>query len=102
MDSSHQHPRGHLQIQLGKFSKAEDTLIGIIELVSLGLYVVPQTSVFGAILMTGHIGGAIATHVWGDSPIFTHTLFSIYVAVILWGGLYQREPRLAELMPSRR
>jgi DoxX-like family len=69
-----------LQIQLGKFSKAEDTLIGIIELVSLGLYVVPQTSVFGAILMTGHLGGAIATHVRVDSPMFTRTLFPIYVA----------------------
>jgi DoxX-like family len=76
--------------------------IGIVELVCLALYLVPRTSVLGAILLTGYLGGAIATHVRAGSPMFSHTLFPLYVALMLWGGLYLREPRLAELLPFRR
>jgi len=77
-------------------------VIGIIQLVCLVLYVIPQTSVFGAILFTGYLGGAIATHVRIGSPLFTHILFPIYVAILLWGGLYAREGRLRSLIPIRR
>jgi DoxX-like family len=76
--------------------------IGMIELVCLALYLVPRTAVLGAILLTGHLGGAIATHVRVGSPLMSHTLFPIYVALLLWGGLYLREPRLRELVPIRR
>jgi DoxX-like family len=76
--------------------------IGMIELVGLALYLVPRTAVLGAILLTGHLGGAIATHVHVGSPLLSHTLFPIYVALLLWGGLYLREPRLRELVPFRR
>lgn len=76
--------------------------IGIVELVCLVLYVVPRTSVLGAILLTGHLGGAIATHVRVGSPLFTHTLFPIYVAGLIWGGLLLREERLRTLLPVRR
>ncbi len=76
--------------------------IGIVELVCLVLYVVPRTSVLGAILLTGHLGGAIATHVRVGSPLFTHTLFPIYVAGLMWGGLLVREERLRTLLPVRR
>ena len=76
--------------------------IGIIELVGLGLYLVPLTSVLGALLLTGYLGGAIATHVRVGSPLLSHTLFPIYVALMLWGGLYLREARLRELLPFRR
>ena len=75
--------------------------IGIIELVCLVLYLVPRTSVLGALLMTGYLGGAIATHVRISSPLLTHTLFPIYVALLLWGGLYLREKRLRVLVPLR-
>jgi DoxX-like family len=75
--------------------------IGMIELVCLALYLVPRTAVLGAILLTGHLGGAIATHVRVGSPLLSHTLFPIYVALLLWGGLYLREPRLRELVPFR-
>lgn len=68
----------------------------------LVLYVVPHTSVLGAILFTGYLGGAIATHVRIGSPLFTHVLFPIYVAVLIWGGLYAREHRLRPLIPIRR
>jgi DoxX-like family len=76
--------------------------IGLIELMCLGLYLVPSTSVLGAILLTGYLGGAIATHVRIGSPLFTHILFPIYVALMAWGGLYFREARLRDLLPFRR
>jgi hypothetical protein len=75
--------------------------IGLIELVCLTLYLVPRTSVLGALLLTGYLGGAIATHVRLGSPLLSHTLFPIYVALLLWGGLYLRETRLRELVPLR-
>ena len=76
--------------------------IGIVELVCLVLYLVPQTSVIGAILLTGYLGGAVASQVRAGNPMFTHTLFPLYVALMLWGGLYLREPRLADLLPLRK
>ena len=87
--------------QLGYRSESVLT-IGVIELVCLALFLVPQTSVFGALLLTGYLGGAIATHVRVGNPLFSHVLFPIYVALLLWGGLYLREPRLRELLPLRR
>jgi hypothetical protein len=76
--------------------------IGVIELVCLTLYVIPRTSVLGAVLLTGYLGGAVATHVRVSSPLPTHTLFPLYVGAMLWGGLYLREPRLRALLPFRR
>jgi len=76
--------------------------IGMIELVCLGLYLVPQISILGALLLTGYLGGAIATHVRVGNPLLSHTLFPIYVALLLWGGLYLRETRLHALVPVRR
>ena len=77
-------------------------VIGAIELVCLALYLVPQTAVLGAILMTGYLGGAVASHVRIGSPLASHTLFPIYVAAMLWGGLYLRDPRLRAMLPLRR
>ena len=76
--------------------------IGVIELVCLVFYLAPRTAVLGALLMTGYLGGAIATHVRISSPLLTHTLFPVYVALLLWGGLYLREERLRTLVPFRR
>ncbi len=76
--------------------------IGMIELVCVGLYLAPRTSVLGALLLTGYLGGAIATHLRVGSPLLSHTLFPIYVALLLWGGLYLRETRLRALLPFRR
>lgn len=75
--------------------------IGTIELVCLVLYVIPRTSVLGAILLTGYLGGAIATHVRVESPLLTHVLFPVYVAALIWGGIFVREGRLRELVPVR-
>ena len=76
--------------------------IGVIELACLVLYLMPRTAVLGALLLTGYLGGAIATHVRVGSPLVFYTLFPIYVALMMWGGLYLRETRLRELLPLRR
>ena len=68
----------------------------------LVLYVVPATSVSGAILLVGYLGGAVATHVRVGNPLASHVLFPMYVAALVWGGLYLREPRLRALLPLRR
>ena len=75
--------------------------LGAILLICTLLYAVPQTAVLGAILLTGYLGGTVATHVRVGSPLFTHVLFGVYLAVLLWGGLYLREPRLRALIPLR-
>ncbi|BCG92030.1 DoxX family protein [Mesorhizobium sp. 131-2-1] len=77
-------------------------MLGIIGLVSTALYALPRTSVLGAILLTAYMGGAIATKVRLDSPLFSHTLFGVYLGVILWAGLFLRDPRLRALIPFAR
>ena len=75
--------------------------LGMILLVSTLLYIFPRTSILGAVLLTGYLGGAVATHARIDSPLFTHTLFGFYVGVILWAGLYLRDPVLRSVFPAR-
>jgi hypothetical protein len=76
--------------------------LGAVLLVCTLLYVAPQTAILGAILLTGYLGGAVATHVRVGSPLFSHVLFGVYLGVLLWGGLYLRDARLRELIPLRR
>lgn len=73
--------------------------LGIVELVCLAVYVYPRTSVLGTILLTGYLGGAVAMHLRAGSPLFGETLFPVYIGILLWGGLYFREPRLHALLP---
>lgn len=68
--------------------------LGLVQLACLVAYLLPRTAVLGAILWTGYLGGAVATHVRLENPLFTHTLFPIYVAVLLWAGLWLRRPSL--------
>lgn len=72
--------------------------LGIIKLVCLALYLTPRTRILGVILLTGYLGGAVATHVRLDNPLFSHTLFPVYIAILLWGGLYLRDVRTRELI----
>ena len=88
-------------VQLG-YEAGAVIWIGAIELVCLVLYLIPRTAVLGALLLTGYLGGAVASHVRLGSPLFSHILFPIYIALLLWGGLYLRETRLRELVPFRR
>ena len=75
--------------------------LGIVVLVCVILYLIPRTAVLGAILLTGYLGGAVATHVRVGDPLFSHALFPVYFAILLWGGLYLREERLRALIPLR-
>jgi hypothetical protein len=77
-------------------------VIGLIEAVCLLLYVVPQTAVLGAILLTGLLGGSAAAHLRVGDPLFTHVLFGVYVGIFAWGGLYLRDEKLRALIPLRR
>jgi hypothetical protein len=74
--------------------------IGVLELVCLAVYVIPRTAVLGAILLTGYLGGAIATQVRADSPLFS-VVFPVIIGALIWGGLFLREQRLRVLIPLR-
>lgn len=76
-------------------------MIGLIELTCLVLYLIPRTSLLGAVLMMGLLGGAMATHIRVGSPLFTHILFSIYLGVFMWGGLWLRDARFRSLVFAR-
>jgi hypothetical protein len=75
--------------------------LGIITIACTVLYAIPPTSILGAILLTGYLGGAIASHLRIDSPLLTHTLFGFYLGLMLWGGLWLRDRRLRDLIPFR-
>lgn len=75
--------------------------LGMVLLLCVMTYVIPRFSIVGAVLLTGYLGGAIATHVRVGSPLLTHVLFPIYVAVFIWGGLLLRDPRLRSLLIAR-
>ncbi len=72
--------------------------LGIIEAISLVLYLYPRTSLFGVVILTGYLGGAVATHVHAGDPLFTHILFPVYFATFLWGGLCLRDRRFRNLL----
>lgn len=75
--------------------------LGAITIACTVLYAVPPTSILGAILLTGYLGGAMASHVRIGSPLFSHILFGCYLGLMLWGGLWLRDRRLRSLMPFR-
>lgn len=76
--------------------------LGVISLVCTILYAVPPTSILGAILLTGYLGGAMASHVRIGSPLFSHILFGFYLGLMVWGGLWLRNRSLRDLMPFSR
>ena len=75
--------------------------LGVLLLACTLLYAAPQTAMLGAILLTGFLGGAVATHARIGSPLFSHVLFGVYLGVFVWGGLYLRDARLRTLLPLR-
>lgn len=74
-------------------------VLATILLVSTLLYAMPRTALLGAILITGYLGGAVATHMRIGSPLFSHILFGVYVGAIVWAGLWLRSPALRALLP---
>lgn len=75
--------------------------LGVLLLLCTALYAFPRTSVLGAILLTGYMGGAMATHLRIGSPLFSHTLFGFYLGLMIWGGLYLRDERLRAFLPLK-
>ncbi len=73
--------------------------IGVILLACTALYLIPRTSVLGAILLTGYLGGAVATNLRLENPLFTHTLFPVYFGVLIWIGMWLREWRVRAVFP---
>lgn len=76
--------------------------LGILGLISVLLYAYPKTSILGAILLTAYWGGAVATHLRLDNPLFSHLLFPVYLGILAWGGLWLRDKKLRKLMPFRK
>ena len=81
----------------------EDVILplGVLLLVCTILYLIPKTAALGAILLTGYLGGAVATHVRIANPLFTHQLFPVYLGVLIWLGLWLRDTRVRRLLPLR-
>lgn len=75
--------------------------LAVVILVCTALYAVPRTAVLGAVLLTGYMGGAMASHLRIGSPLLTHILFGFYLGAMVWGGLYLRDRRIRALIPFR-
>ena len=82
------------------YSESVIVPLGIVLIVSTIIYAIPRTAVFGAVLLTGYLGGAVATHVRVGGPAF-NVVFPLIVASLFWGGLYLRDQRVAQLLPFR-
>ena len=82
-----------------KFGYQESAMltVAVLAAVAMALYAIPRTAVFGAVLLTGYLGGAILVHLRVGDPLFSHTLFPLYVAFFAWGGLYLRDSRVGAL-----
>jgi DoxX-like family len=76
--------------------------LGVLLMTSTLLYVIPRTAALGAILLTGYLGGAVATNLRLHEPWFSHTLFPVYFGILAWGALWLRDPRIQGLIPLRR
>ncbi len=76
-------------------------MIGLIELSCVILYLLPRTSIIGAVLMMAVFGGAMATQIRVENPLFSHTLFSVYLGVFMWGGLWLRNDKLRHLISCK-
>jgi hypothetical protein len=74
--------------------------LGIVLIACTVIYVIPRTAVLGAILLTGYLGGAVATHVRIGNPLFTHILVPIYFGALIWGGLFLRDERISKHLQS--
>ncbi|HEU5290528.1 MAG TPA: DoxX family protein [Cyclobacteriaceae bacterium] len=81
------------------FGEEHLPVIGALGLISTLLYIIPRTTFLGAILLTGYFGGAIATHLRLNNPLFSHTLFTVYFGILIWGGLWLRNNKVRELLP---
>jgi DoxX-like family len=87
-------------IQLG-YASHHILLLGVLALIPTILYAIPKTAILGAVLLTGYLGGAVATHIRMDNPLFTHILVPVYIGILMWGGLWLRDKVLQQIFPVR-
>jgi hypothetical protein len=94
-------PQQVIDTTVGELGYQEHHIVtlGVLGLICTLLYIFPRTAVFGAVLLTGYFGGAIATHLRIDNPLFSHMLFPVYLGILIWGGLWLRNSKLRELFP---
>ncbi|WP_341278621.1 DoxX family protein [Paenibacillus sp. FSL H8-0537] len=88
-------------IQLG-FQEHHIVIMGVLALISTILYALPRTSFLGVVLLTGYFGGVIVTHLRLDAPLFSNTLFPVYLAVLAWGGIWLRNEQVRKLIPFQK
>jgi hypothetical protein len=77
-------------------------LHGFLGLIPTILYIIPRTSILGAVLLTAHLGGAIASNLRVDSPVFSHILFPVYIGILMWGGIWLRDEQLRNIFPFKK
>ncbi|MBC7888307.1 MAG: DoxX family protein [Ferruginibacter sp.] len=94
-------PAEVIQATVNELGYAEHHILihGVLALTATLLFAIPKTSILGAILLTGHFGGAIASNLRVDNPIFSHTLFPVYLGLLAWCGLWLRNIKLRQLFP---
>jgi hypothetical protein len=85
--------------ELGFAGATANRQLGVILLICTAIHLVPRTRVLGAIVLTGYLGGAVATQMRVHAPVFSTVLFGAYLGVLLWGGLWFRDPRVRSLIP---
>lgn len=85
-------------LELG-YAEHHIVIIGVLGLISILLYAFPRTSILGAVLLTGYWGGAIATHLRLDNPLFSHILFPVFLGILAWGALWLKNEQLRHLFP---
>ncbi|MDT5243520.1 MAG: hypothetical protein QOD36_896 [Mycobacterium sp.] len=84
------------------FPPGQALVIGIVLAICVVVYVVPRTAVLGALGITAYLGGAVTTNMRVEAPLFTHTLFAVYLGVLMWAGLAMRRPELLRIVGLRR
>ncbi|QOV99060.1 DoxX family protein [Rhodococcus pyridinivorans] len=83
------------------FDPSLNRVFGVVLLICLIAYVLPPTAILGAVLLTGYLGGAVATNLLTEQPIVSTTLFPIYTGILVWGGLWLRDIGVRRIMPVR-
>ena len=84
------------------FPSGQALIMGIVLAICVVVYVIPRTAVLGALGITAYLGGAVTANMRVEAPLFTHTLFGVYIGIIVWGGLYLRDDRVRAMIPLRR
>lgn len=97
-------PEAVIQTTVAELGYKEHHILthGFAVLIPTVLFIIPRTRVFGAVLLTAHLGGAIASHLRVDNPLFSHMLFPVYVAVLMWGSIWLRDEKLRDIFPFRK